>query len=284
MDKEELAIGIIFAVGTAAGGAAWMIVRSPRHRLADQPLRHHGLEPLDVFAAMCIFLIGQVAAVAAAKLVRNSPHFAADVREPAAILTGQALMHGVVAAFILVRVHTARTGGMRALGLWPLARPWHALCLLGATAVGIPIVFATLYATVIVGELIRGEPPPPAGHFMLEQIRAARSPVTLGLLYVSAVVVAPVAEEIIFRGLIQNVLVRYMGAARRWWAIFITSLLFAAIHLGATPIPEPIIALFVLSMLFGWLYERTGNLWLPIALHAIFNALNIVALRLFVDA
>ena len=194
MRTDELVMGIIFAVGAAAAGTAWLVVRSARHRLAAQPMRAVGLDGVDVFAAVVIFLFGQVAGVAAANAVRQTTVLPADVREAAALLTGQMLMHGVVAAFILVRVHMARAGGMRALGLWPIARPRHALWLAGAVVVGMPIVFATLQAAVLAGELIRGEPAPPVAHVMLEQIRAARSPATLALLYTSAVIVAAINE------------------------------------------------------------------------------------------
>lgn len=51
-----------------------------------------------------------------------------------------------------------------------------------------------------------------------------------------------------------------------WLAIVITSVLFAVIHpLWTAPI------IFVLSLILGYVYERTGNLWAAVALHAIFN-------------
>jgi membrane protease YdiL (CAAX protease family) len=59
-------------------------------------------------------------------------------------------------------------------------------------------------------------------------------------------------------------------ASRRWapWAaILASSLAFAAVHgLWTTP------AIFVLAFGLGYIYERTGNLWAPIAVHALFNA------------
>lgn len=51
-----------------------------------------------------------------------------------------------------------------------------------------------------------------------------------------------------------------------WLAILLTSILFAIIHpLWTSPI------IFALSLVIGYVYERTGNLWAAIALHAIFN-------------
>ena len=58
----------------------------------------------------------------------------------------------------------------------------------------------------------------------------------------------------------------------RWLAIIITSLAFAAVHGELAFVPP----LFLLSLGLGYLYERTGNLWAPIAMHALFNGTQIV--------
>lgn len=55
----------------------------------------------------------------------------------------------------------------------------------------------------------------------------------------------------------------------RWAAIAITSLLFAALHPGWT---WPLI--FLLSLALGYAYERTGNLWVPVVMHLVFNTFN----------
>jgi membrane protease YdiL (CAAX protease family) len=86
-----------------------------------------------------------------------------------------------------------------------------------------------------------------------------------------AVVVAPIAEEVIFRGYFYGVIRRYGG---RIPALLISSLLFAAIHIHLPSVP----GLFLLAIILCLLYERTGSLWAPIALHAAFNASTIVCL------
>lgn len=90
----------------------------------------------------------------------------------------------------------------------------------------------------------------------------------------AAVVVAPLFEELLFRGHLQSGIVAAMrshvGArSSRWLAILVASLVFASIHEWWT---QPII--LVLSVCIGWLYERTGNLWAAIVLHAAFNAVS----------
>jgi len=57
--------------------------------------------------------------------------------------------------------------------------------------------------------------------------------------------------------------------AAAWLGILITSVVFAVIHpLWTAPI------IFFLSLVLGYVYERTGNLWVSIVLHAIFNTVN----------
>jgi membrane protease YdiL (CAAX protease family) len=113
---------------------------------------------------------------------------------------------------------------------------------------------------------------------------------------------APVLEEIFFRGLVQTVFTEKgwgflpydnevlagsealatgdspglppgataVSVRHRWAAILVTSFLFAFIHL----MPDSFLVLFVLAIGLGYVYERTGNLWASITLHAAFNCLN----------
>ena len=86
---------------------------------------------------------------------------------------------------------------------------------------------------------------------------------------VFAVVIAPIAEEFIFRGVLFP-FVRQLGFPRLAW--FGVSGLFALVH-GDVAIFVP---LFALALALTWLYEKTGNLLAPIAAHSLFNAVNLV--------
>ena len=92
-----------------------------------------------------------------------------------------------------------------------------------------------------------------------------------------AVVVAPIAEELLFRGYFYGVLRRYAG---RIPAIAISSILFAAMHLY---LPS-MLGLALLAVILCLLYERTGSLWANILVHATFNAISIVMLLIFQTA
>ena len=86
-----------------------------------------------------------------------------------------------------------------------------------------------------------------------------------------AVVLAPVAEEFIFRGMLYP-FVKQLGSPRA--AFFGISAIFALIHLDA----GTLVPLFVLALALTWLYEKTDNLLAPITAHALFNAANLVLL------
>jgi membrane protease YdiL (CAAX protease family) len=86
-----------------------------------------------------------------------------------------------------------------------------------------------------------------------------------------AIVLAPVAEEFIFRGVLYP-FIKQLGFPKIAWIG--VSFLFALIH-GDAAIFIP---LFVLALALTWLYEFTDNLLAPICAHALFNAVNMVLL------
>ena len=83
-----------------------------------------------------------------------------------------------------------------------------------------------------------------------------------------AVVVAPVAEEFFFRGVL------FSAAQKLGWPKFGwigVSLLFALIHHSA----PAFVPLFVFALAQTWLYQTTDNLLAPIVTHSLFNATNL---------
>lgn len=84
-----------------------------------------------------------------------------------------------------------------------------------------------------------------------------------------AVLVAPVAEEFIFRGVLFP-FIKQLGFPKLAWIG--VSFLFALIH-GDVAIFIP---LFVLALAFTWLYETTDCLLAPIFAHMLFNAAGLI--------
>lgn len=106
-------------------------------------------------------------------------------------------------------------------------------------------------------------------HPVLEEM--ATFPIEWKVLSVlSTVVLAPLTEEVFFRGLVQSMIRRYLRSP--WAAVVGASWLFAAFHVTQ---PQALPSLFVLSIALGYNYERTGRLYAPILIHALFNAVNL---------
>jgi membrane protease YdiL (CAAX protease family) len=81
-----------------------------------------------------------------------------------------------------------------------------------------------------------------------------------------ALLLAPVLEEFIFRGVVQRLLMRVVAP---WGAILIASALFAALH-GT---PTQVAVALPCGIILGYTYFRTRTLAVPIAIHALNNAL-----------
>ncbi|EEF62150.1 CPBP family intramembrane glutamic endopeptidase [Pedosphaera parvula] len=86
-----------------------------------------------------------------------------------------------------------------------------------------------------------------------------------------ATIMAPVAEECLFRGILYPTIKKYGGTSIALWS---TSLAFAAIHANL-PIFIP---LTVFAMVLTWLYEKTDNLLACIIAHGLFNTIGVIAI------
>lgn len=92
-----------------------------------------------------------------------------------------------------------------------------------------------------------------------------------------AVVIAPITEEIIFRGIIYRGLTKVVP---RGWAVLLSALLFGAAH-GDFSTLLPLVAL---GALFALAYDATGCIAVTIIAHALFNLNTLVALMLGVGS
>ena len=105
-------------------------------------------------------------------------------------------------------------------------------------------------------------------------IDMSRNP--FGILSIS--LLAPILEELLFRGAIQGHL---QGVLKHpWVAILIASLLFGVVHMNPAQIPFA----FLLGAMFGWLYYRTGSLLPGIIGHVLNNSIAAVSMILYGDA
>ncbi len=92
---------------------------------------------------------------------------------------------------------------------------------------------------------------------------------------VTAALVAPILEELLFRGAIQGMLLRFFN--KPWVAIITASLIFGALHGN----PIQIFYATFLGMGLGWIYYRTGSLLPALVGHIINNLLAVTTNLLY---
>ncbi len=85
--------------------------------------------------------------------------------------------------------------------------------------------------------------------------------------YLTVGVIAPVLEEMLFRGVILAALLRYYKPAK---AIIWSAVIFGIAHLN----PWQFIAAFIVGCAIGWIFWKTRNIWVGIAMHWVNNTVS----------
>jgi membrane protease YdiL (CAAX protease family) len=140
------------------------------------------------------------------------------------------------------------------------------------------VVLAVVFPVVLVLQQISGLALtrlgwPPEDQRAVDLLANTKSVWLRGYLVFFAVVLAPIGEEFLFRGVLFP-FVKQLGWPRLAWLG--VSLLFALIHVNL----PTLVPLFVLALVLTWLYDRTDRLLVPIAAHSLFNTANLAILFL----
>jgi membrane protease YdiL (CAAX protease family) len=91
---------------------------------------------------------------------------------------------------------------------------------------------------------------------------------------IAVVIVAPVVEEILFRGIILNFMQKKYTSNI---SVILSALIFALVHLNIWQF----FGVFILGLIFGWLFVKTNSLWLCIAGHMLNNSMFYIIKYLF---
>lgn len=187
-----------------------------------------------------------------------------DVTTPAPMSIISGLVASAVVQLMLLWLYLRKDGRMEALGLYDFGRmPLHK-----ATGLAISLVIAAMaFNFVYANYVIPGVGMQDNVAKMLAGIKP--TPLNMAVMFFAMTIAAPVVEELLFRGLLQNALAKYVPV---WGAILLSSFLFALVHLQLYAIP----ALMSLSIAFGYLYHRTGSLRTNIILHIANNVFALV--------
>jgi membrane protease YdiL (CAAX protease family) len=259
--QEMLAVGLVAAVGVGGSLAVvWMILRRARLGLAAVEARPHPAVPwtgTDVATAVLSFLGFQMLAAAAVPSASSL-----QVR----LAAGSAAMLAAT--------------GVSMLSLRMRGATWSSLgCGLGRlhddtrlAVGGVALLLAPLLGLAALLDRIV-----PYHHAIIDFLSAHRDPLSIGLVAFAAVVAAPIAEEFLFRRVLQGWLECWLEPQMTQWAgvtaIVLSSLAFALAHVGQGLAWVP---LFFFGLVVGYLAKQTGSIVPGIILHGLFNAVSVV--------
>jgi membrane protease YdiL (CAAX protease family) len=106
-------------------------------------------------------------------------------------------------------------------------------------------------------------------------VKTLLSDATLGGLLSNLFIMAflpALGEEWFFRGSLQRIFIQRFGIKKYWQAILLTGFLFSALHFQF----EGFLPRFVLGLILGYIFYKTGNIWISVFLHFLFNGAQIV--------
>jgi membrane protease YdiL (CAAX protease family) len=184
------------------------------------------------------------------------------------LIMGGAAVMTIFVILGIARITFAR--GLKGLGLRLHSIPRD----LGASLVNLlaiwPLISAVFLVVLRIGEYRYGPTYEMGRHKELELLTNYTQPALQISIVVLAVGIVPVTEELLFRGLLQTTIRSILD--KPWPAVFLTSVLFAMVHQN----PEHWPVLFILAVGMGYAYEKSGSLWRPIFIHALFNTIPIL--------
>lgn len=144
---------------------------------------------------------------------------------------------------------------------WVRTRPWFVLfwCVMAALGALIPSVWIQEHMPEL-PNIVEGE---------FDMIMKDRwGYLVVGLL-------APLAEEMVFRGAVLRSLLRWKE--NPWIGIVISAVLFAVIHMNPAQMPHA----FLIGLLLGWLYYRTDSIVPGVMYHWVNNTVAYVMYNLY---
>jgi membrane protease YdiL (CAAX protease family) len=223
---------------------------------------------LHVVIALCVFLLATVVAtqVVALRVPASSP----AVQTPGTAewhlyLVPDFVSKAAASAMCLVLLWRGRAPGQAAKGTLP-----------ARLGLGLLAGFALTPAVIGLAEVLEHVwrmiwPAGPEDHMLLQALHhSAWGRWGQFQIAFSAIVVAPISEELFFRGLVQAAVQRVMGNV--WMAIAFSAVTWGVIHF-ATPVA--ILPLIVMGFGLGWLRVWSNSLVPGMVAHALFNARTI---------
>jgi membrane protease YdiL (CAAX protease family) len=233
--------------------------------LLDKPWELETFMP-RILAFLICFYGGILGGMWAQKLVGKPAPSAAQ------IVIGSIGLHGAGVFLVWRFLHWHRETWAQGFGF---QNQWRRCLFLGVCAAlfFLPVGWSLQNLSAFVMTHVSGKLPPTEQQ-AIQVLRATQSWGPRVLVGAMAIFLAPVTEELVFRGILYPV-IKQRGYPRL--ALWGTAFIFAAIHVNLVTF----VPLFALAVLLTLLYDWTDNLLAPITAHAAFNALNFATLWLF---
>jgi len=263
LQSEGVDLGGLLVAGMLAAGAMALGVVVQRRLWRIGP-DQRGTEPVE----LSLWLLGAILAYIAGGFGEAAPP-----TEDAAYTRLVKGTVGNLAQILVASAFLARFTSPLPLPALPAARSVRAG--VAGFLLLTPIVGAV---SIVVNGLLEltGMPrAPEAAHTTLATLAERRDPLLTALTLAHVALLVPVAEEFIWRGMMQPWMRSVIGVKA---GIAVTALLFTLIHVTAIApdgLPAGLAMLAVLAIGLGILRERTGSLLAPVIVHALFNAFNV---------
>lgn len=243
----------------------WLIRTWGRNPLARCPVRRHRLPVWFVPSQILIWMVGYFLLLLIVQAVYK------DIESWQYQLAANGVLIIWYTILLILFIAVARFGfarGLRGFGLrWRWTGRDLIFAVLTLTAL-MPLIYGALIGIYQIGKLFNPD-------FMIQQHASLEALAEFpqwwmrAVIIFNAVLVVPLFEEVLFRGLLQSTLTAQLRSP--WLSILSTSILFAILH----PYPAHLVPLFILSVGLGYAYEKSGSLLRPIFIHILFNGLSI---------
>ncbi len=245
--------------------------------LRGSPIRANRLSLLLVWVCFLVNLLGWTIGAQVAMLAAPAGLGEEALRSWRALLAAN-LMQVLIVPCCLVVAGWAFRSGWRGFAIGRRAIRSELVCALGGWLAALCLCNLVSLATMSLIRLLRPTFIFP-DHTVFKLLNEPSATASMRALAIGgALILAPVGEELFFRGILQTgikkLVPRRWGSMRhRWIAIASTALLFAFMH---TATPHHVAALAAFGVVLGYLYERRGSLAVPILVHMLFNGKSVL--------
>jgi membrane protease YdiL (CAAX protease family) len=265
---EVTADDILYVIGVAFLGIWLLKTAFGTKALVYSPVRRNKMPFYLPLVPFLIWFIFAPAAMAVKERLFPNLLDWQQVLADNAIISASAIAAMTITLF-LVRKYFVR--GLKGFGLNHRSIPADFFAAIVNLISIYPLVLLAIVMTLYIGQIIWGPEFELAQHEELKSLIQYSQPYTRAMIIITAVAIAPVFEEFLFRGLFQTLIRSYLN--RPWPGIFISAILFASAHANSSHWP----ALFFLGICLGYSYEKSGSLYRPIFIHALFNSASIIS-------